>query len=237
MTLVVGILGLWQLAMCFGKFDFEDAHTIILIMGFVCLVYYALLFGTSFNGNRAHAARPDSNDNAGSIAVLAALAQDLSQKYPRLHNTWVTVAFFGGGNPDGRGARSFVGDLMKEKNQGLLTYFIECEQIGRGGSHGYVVPAGAEIDAFYADRELVRTLNRAAVAATGRHLKIIPAAVADPKGFGGYGCPTVALATLPPERQGTRGGSRSQEIDRGQLMLTLQLIEATLAEFEKTQFR
>ncbi len=37
-TLVMAILGLWRVAVFFGKLDFEDAHTITMVMGSVCAV-------------------------------------------------------------------------------------------------------------------------------------------------------------------------------------------------------
>jgi len=231
-TLVITLLGLWQVAMYFGKFDFEDAHTIALIMGSVCAIYYALAFGVFSNGAAPLRKATDPEHNAGSIAALAALAEDLSQKYPRLQNTWVTVAFFGRGGPEGLGAVSFAGKLARERDRALATYFIGCEHLGRGGSHGYVLPDMAAMAPLYADRELLRTLNRAAVITTGRQLGITRGTMTNSKGFVEYGFPTVSITTTPPE-----GNPGSRRIDRGQLLLSLQLLETCLSEFETGRLR
>ncbi|UCD58365.1 MAG: hypothetical protein JSV16_04410 [Candidatus Hydrogenedentota bacterium] len=235
-TLVITVLGAWQLAMYFGKLDFEDAHTIVLIMGAVCVFYYALMLGMVSNAAISQVRRPDQRHNAGSIAVLTGLAQDLSRKYPRLQNTWVTVAFFGGSGSDGHGAGFFARNLPQDRR--LPTYFIGCEEIGRGGLHGYVIPESVDMDPLYADRELVRTLNRAAVATTGHQLETTIAALTDSKRFVENGYPAITITTLP--RTGQYSGadmSGSEVIDRGQLLLSLQLIERSLLEFEKPQFR
>ncbi len=238
MTLVIGLLGIWQLAMNFGKLDFEDGRTIMLVMGMVCAIYYATLFGLWIKeGAAARGVKPDPESNAGSIAVLAALSEDLSKKYPRLQNTWVTVAFFAGG-PDARGARAFAKTLGKKQNQTLPTYFIGCEEIGRGGAHGYLAPWDRGVNPLYGDRELVRTLNRAALSSTGRQLEVIPADEADMKRFVDFGYPSIVLSTLPPDAGFERSGRQRQtRTNRGQLLLSLQLIERTLSEFEQPGFR
>jgi len=238
MTLVIGLLGLWQLAISFGKLDFEDGRTIMLVMGLVCTIYYVTLFGAWVKeGAAARGVRPDPGSNAGSIAVLAALAEDLSGKYPRLQNTWVTVAFFAGG-PDARGARAFAKAPGNRQNQALPTYFIGCEEMGRGGAHGYLAPWDRGINPLYGDRALVRILNRAALSSTGRQLEVIPAATMDMKRFVDFGYPSIVLSTLPPETGFERSGRQGQNrINRGQLLLSLQLIERTLSKFEQPQFR
>lgn len=237
-TLVMTLLGLWQLAMYFGKIDFEDAHTIILVMGTLCVVYYALWFGMLLDRAGSPVAKSDPSDNAGSIAVLTGLAQELSKKYPRLENTWVTVAFFGGSRQEGYGARSLAKKLSRKKGQRRPTYFVGCDRMGRGGPHGYVIPGNEPPRELYADRELIRILDRAAVAVTGRQPQTQLSTVTDAKEFAAYGYPAVAITTLPRPVDYTGGGpSGFNRIDRGQLLLSLQLVERTLLEFEKPLIR
>lgn len=238
MTLVIGLLGVWQFAMSFGKLYFEDGRTIMLVMGLVCAIYYAALFGIWIKeGAAARGVKPDPEGNAGSIATLAALTEDLSKKYPRLRNTWVTVAFFAGG-PDAMDTQAFARAPGKKQNQTLPMYFIGCEEIGRGGAHGYLVPWDRGANADYGDRELVRTLNRAALSSTGRQLEVIPAEKADMNRFAEFGYPSIVLSTLPPEDASERSGrQRNDRIQRGQLLLSLQLIERTLSAFEQPLFR
>lgn len=237
-TLVMALLGLWQLVMHFGKIDFEDAHTIVLIMGFACVLYYALWFGMFLNRAGPLAVTSDPSDNAGSIAVLTGLAQELSNKYPRLESTGVMVAFFGGSGREGYGARSFARNLSTKKGQKRPTYFIGCDGIGRGGLHAYAIPGSEPPGELYADRELVRILNRTAVAVTGRQPQTELSTVTDAKGFATYGYPAIAITTLPRPAGDTDGGpSGFDPIDRGQLLLSLQLLERTLQEFEKPLIR
>jgi len=235
-TLVMAVLGIWQLAVHFGKFDFEDAHTIMIIMGCVCVTYYALAFGTrSVDAMTARGERRPAH-NAGSIATLAALAEDLSQKYPRLRNTSVSVVFFGGGQR-GQGARSFAEGLARGRTGALPTYFIGCEQIGLGGPHAYVVPEDVAPNPLGADRELIRILNRAAAAATGRPLEMISGVASNAGAFAERGFPAALLTTLSRDgRNGYNEENNPREIDRGQLLLSLQLLEAGLSEFDRPQF-
>jgi hypothetical protein len=235
-TLVMVVLGIWQLAVHFGKFDFEDAHTIMIIMGCVCVTYYALAFGTRSVDAMPSRGERKPGHNAGSIATLAALAEDLSQKYPRLRNTSVSVVFFGGGQR-GQGARSFSKGLARERTGALPTYFIGCEQMGMGGPHAYVVPEDVAPNPLGADRELIRVLNRAAAAATGRPLEIVSGAALNSGVFADRGFPAAVLTTLSRDgRDGHNEESNPREIDRGQLLLSLQLLEAGLSEFDKPQF-
>ncbi len=234
-TIVAALLALWQLGLHFGKFDFEDAHTIMMIMAAVCSVYYAVAFGV--HSARAIPVRGDRAlmRNAGSIATLAALSEDLSQKYPRLDSTWVSVAFFGGGS-EGHGAGSFAKRLARDRNSVLPTFFVGCEQTGGGGSHGYLIPGNEATSSLDADRELIRTLNRAAVATTGSPLEIVSGDAADSRAFAKRGFPAAVLTTLSRDGRDADKGAESPEIDRGQLLLSLQLLEAALAEFDKPQF-
>ncbi len=237
-TLVMALLGLWQLARYFGKIDFEDAHTIVLIMGAVCAVYYALWFGMLLDRVGLRVAKSDLSDNAGSIAVLTGLAQELPKKYPRLENTWVTVAFFGGTERGDYGAKSLAKSLSKKTGQKRPTYYIGCDGMGRGGPHAYVIPGNEPPGALYADRELIRIMDRAAVAVTGRQPETELSTVSDAEEFAAYGYPAVVITTLPTPADDTGGGpSGFNPIDRGQLLLSLQLVERTLLEFEKPLIR
>lgn len=233
MTLVMALLGLWQLAAHYGRFDFEDAHTIMMIMGSVCAIYYAVASGVHAKGAMPAKSRRAMIHNAGSVATLAALAEDLSQKYPRLQNTWVSVAFFGGGS-EGEGAASFVRRLAGEHDRTLPTYYIGCDRDGMGGPHAYVIPAGGATNPLDADRKLIRTLNRAAVTVAGRSLEIVAGHAPDSAAFAKHGFPAVALATLSREgREGHNEEGGALQIDRGRLLLSLQLLETALVEFEK----
>jgi hypothetical protein len=233
MTLVIAIIGLWQILIYFGKLDFEDAHTIMLIMGSVCLIYYALLLGVYSNMARTAEASYKQKHNAASIALLAALAEDLSNKYPRLENTWVTVAFIGSG-PDSRGAKMLARRI--KRNRKLPTYFIGCERIGSGGAHAYVIPDDVRTDPLFVDRTLIRVFNGVSAEIMGRHLEIAPGTVTDSKGFVDYEIPSITITTLSQEERKTpAGGSEPGHVDRGQLLLSLQLIESALSKFDDTQ--
>ena len=238
MTLVMALLGLWQLAMHFGKLTFEDAHTITLIMGIVCSLYYALWFVTLSHEGSHFPEDPHAEQNAGSMAVLAGLSQDLSQKYPRLQNTWVTVAFFGGTGSSGHGARQFARAFSRERGRGLPMQFIGCEQLGRGEIHACMIPGNTSADSLYTDRELVRILNRAALAVTGFQLHTITKGGVNSRGFVEFGHPTIAITTMPQEERHVDGGRTDPHaIQRGQLILSLQLIEKALLELDKVRLR
>lgn len=236
MTLVITLLGLWRVAVYFGKFDFEDAHTIAMIMGSVCALYYALAFGVCVNRALSLKKTADPKRNAGSLAVLAALAEDLSHKYPRLENTSVTVAFFGRGRMGGSGAEEFAEKLAREQNRAAPTYFIGCERAGRGGAHGYVLSEDTISESLYTDRSMIRAFNRAAVKTTGRPLEILRGETPDANGFIEQDYPAIVLSTFAPAGKGDGDeGIRHGNIDRGQLLLTLQLLEANLSELDKLQ--
>lgn len=228
MTLVIAIIGLWQLLIFYGKLDFEDARTIMLIMGSVCVVYFALLCGSFVRSAKGEETILTRKHNAGSIAVLAALSEDLAKKYPRLENTWVTVAFIGDG-PDGWGARALARRIMQRRKRKLPTYYVGCERIGRGGPHGYLISGDVNDNPLFAERELIRTLNGATIQVTGRQLEIVPERAANSRGFVDYGVPAIAITTRP------RTGSKPDRIDRGQLLISLQMIEAALLRFEQSQ--
>jgi hypothetical protein len=228
MTLVMMALGLWRAAIYWGRFDFEDARTIALVMGLVCAIYYALAFGVCIRQDLSSEKDRDPMANAGSLATLVALAEDLSQKYPRLENTSVTVAFFGRGRMGEGGAHEFA----RRAGGGALSYFIGCEKAGSGGAHAYIV--GDDIPSGPRDRDLIRAFNRAAVRVTGRQLEIARGETTNSRGFVEEGYEAIALTTLAPAGESARDeGATRGEIDRGQLLLTLQILEAGLSELDK----
>lgn len=234
MTLVFLVLGLWRAAIYLGTFDFEDAHTIALVMGMVCAIYYAIALGTCIAEGSMQKKNRDPVSNAGSVAVVAALADDLSHRYPLLENTWVTVAFFGKGGMDGSGAEEFARKLAGEKGNALPTYFLGCEQAGRGGAQGYVVSNDAATKALLADRNLLRVLNHASVRTTGAPLEIVRGETTDTIGFLEGGDPAIVLTTRRSSTEQSPGEiAKTGEIHRGQLMLTLQLIEESLSELDR----
>jgi hypothetical protein len=234
MTLVIAVLGLWRTAVYFGKFDFEDARTIALVMGLVCAIYYAIAFGTCIQEDLVQKKFRDSSSNIGSLAVIAALAEDLSQKYPRLENTWVTIVFFGHGRMDGGGAEEFAQRIAGEKGNALPTYFMGCEQAGRGGTHGYVLSDDAITKSIQSDRDLVRAVNRTTVRTTGAPLEIVRGETTNAVGFLKKGFPSIVLTTRQPANEQSGSGlPETGEIHRGQLMLTLQLLEASLSELDR----
>ncbi len=227
MTLVMMTLGLWRAAIYSGRFDFEDAHTIAVVMGSVCALYYALAFGACVHRGLSSEKDRDPVSNAGSLATLVALAEDLSGKYPRLENTSVTVAFFGNGRMGEGGADEFA----RREVGGLPSYFIGCENAGSGGAHAYIL--GDDILSGPRDRGLIRAFNRAAVRATGRPLEIVRGETTNSGGFVEEGYEAIALTTLPPAGERDDGAGRGR-IDRGQLLLTLQILEAGLSELDKS---
>jgi hypothetical protein len=234
MTLVFVVLGFWRTAIYFGKFDFEDAHTIAVVMGSVCTIYYATAFGTCIQESLTHRENRDPAANAGSLAVVAALAEDLSEKYPRLENTWVTIAFFGHGGMDDGGAEELARKIAQEKGHVLPTYFIGCEQAGRGEVQGYILDDSFVSKSAQSDRNLIRAVNRAADRTTGHPLEIIRERTINSRGFLERGFPSIILTTSRPA--GKRSSNRipeSGEIHRGQLTLTLQLLEASLSELDR----
>ena len=234
MTLVFVVLGLWRTAIYFGRFDFEDAHTIALVMGSACAIYYATAFGTCIQESLTQRENRDPASNAGSLAVVAALAENLSQKYTRLENTWVTIVFFGHGGIDGGGAEELARKIGREKGHALPTYFIGCEQVGQGGAHGYILDDSIISKSVQSDRDLIRAMNRATDRTTGRPLEIIREGTTNSKGFIERGFPSIVLTTRrPASEQSSNGIPESGEIHRGQLMLTLQLLEATLSELDR----
>jgi hypothetical protein len=237
-TLMITLLGVWQFLVYFAKLDFEDARTVALVMGLVCAMYYGLLLGVDTGESLAgRNIKRDPAYNAGSIAVLTALSEDLSERYPYLQNTWVTVVFLGGG-PGGEGARSFAAEAGRIRRNGLPTYFIGCRHIGRGGPQGCVIPAETEMDPLYADSGLVRALNRSAGAVVGAYPEIMTGTMPDAAGFAEAGIPTLTLATLPPaDGQGDGDRPGDDGIDRGKLLVSLQVMERVLVELDKTQFR
>lgn len=229
-TVVITILGFWRIANFFGKFDSEDARTIMLVMGAVCMIFYGLLFGVEV----LEAAGPASRDpgrNAGSVAALAALTSDLAEKYPRLQHTWVTVAFFGGSAED-PGSRELAKDMASEEKGGLPIYYIGLEDLGGGGSHGYVAPDNVALDALYADRELLRAVGATATAITGRPLDTAVGSIVSSRGFVEQDFPTATITTLPGESNNPGGIQKSRNIDRGQLLLSLQIIEGALQRLD-----
>jgi hypothetical protein len=235
MALVVFIIGIWQLFIYFHRFEFEDAHTIMMIMGFVCVVYAGLLFGVFTRTTEHGTVFATRRQNAGSIAVLAALAEDLNQKHPRLETTWVTLAFLGSG-PDSRGARALAKQVTDKRKRTLPTYFVGCERLGRGGSYGFVIPAEINDNPLMAERDLIRALNRAALAITGRQLEIVPDLVTNSQGFADYGVPSLAITTRQRDQnEGAVPQADSDAIDRGQLLISLQLLEAALMQFEQSR--
>ena len=168
----------------------------------------------------------DPTYNAGSIAVLAALAEDLSERYPRLESTSVTIAFFGRGRMGDGGVDDFAGRLKKKRNPSVPAYFIGLERVGRGGAHGYVLGDGIVLEAPYAERELMRAMGDAATRTTDRSLEIIREDTTNAEGFAERGYPTIDVTTA------LKAGGRG-EIDRGQLLVTLQLLERTLSELDR----
>ena len=227
MTLVMFLLGLWRAAIHWGKFDFEDAHTIAMTMGSALAIYYALAFGACVRQELSYGNDRDPASNAGSLATLVALAEDLSGKYPRLENTSVTVAFFGSGRMGEGGAYEFA----RQEAAKLPSYFIGCEDAGGGGAHASILGDDTLSGPLKGDRGLIRALNRAAVRATGRPLEIVRGETPTAKAFVEKGVEALALTTLAPvgERNARRG-----EIDRGQLLVTLQILEAGLLELDKS---
>jgi hypothetical protein len=232
MTLVFLVLGLWRTAIYFGKFDFEDAHTIAVVMGSVGAIYYAAAFGTCIQESLTQRENLDPAENAASLAVVMALAEDLSQRYPRLENTWVTIAFFG----HGRGAEKLARAIAREKGRAQPTYFIGCEKPGRGGGHGYILDDSAVSNPMQPDRNLIRAVNRAALGTTGRPLEIVRERTTNAKGFLEREFPSIVLTTSrPASGQGSNGAIESGKVHRGQLTLTLQLLQASLTELDRPQ--
>jgi len=231
-ALVMALLGLWRVAVLFGKLDFEDAHTIALIMGSVCAGYFALALATSAGEALSAKNASDPASNVGSIAVLGGLAEDLAQRYPNLQNTWVTVAFFGRDGMNESGAGKFARWLGRKRNRLEPGYFIGCEHLGNGGTHGYVLDADIESSPLHADRDLVRAANTAAIGITGRQLEIMRGETIGSKEFVKRDYPAIVLSTMPPAERGKNDGG---EINRGQLLVSLQLIEATLSILDRPQ--
>ncbi len=227
MSLAMTALGLWQLVMYLAKFESEDARTIMFIMGAVCMIYYALWFGKSLEGVMKPAARVDSTENVGSVAALMAVARDLSNRNPRLQNTSVTIAFFGGSRAQASGARAFARKLSNKRQRGLPTSFVGFEQIGRSRRYCYLMPDNVRMNALYVDRQLIRTLNRAAAAVTDRELEPMPSGVTDSVGFATYGFPATTIAALPRENT-----SELEKEDNGALLVGVELIEQALLEFD-----
>jgi hypothetical protein len=231
-TLVMTILGLWRFAAFFGKFDSEDARTIALIMGATCAAYYALALGMSANGALSAKKAVDPAHNAGSVAVLAALAEDLSEKYPRLETTSVTIAFFGHGRAGATGSENFAEKLARETDRALPVYFVGLDGAGNGGNHAYTPGEGS--GSFRGGSDLNEIFGRAAADTLGRPLEIVRDGRASSEVFAERGYPAIVLSTLPPDYyEGGEGGGNSGDLDRGQLLLTLQLIEAGLAGLDK----
>jgi hypothetical protein len=234
-SLVTAVLGLWHLVAYFAKFEFEDARTVSLAMGCVCVAYYALWLGTGWARSAEQADSLGPAYNVGSLAVLSGVAQDLAQRYPRLETTAVTVAFFGDDRSESDGARRFVRKVLRRRSHTLPAYFVGCQEIGRGGPHAYVIPNDDTPAPPYGDWDLVRVINRVAVAATGQDLKTEISAVGESRDFAEYGYPAVAITSLPERDMGANGGARAPEsIDRGQLLLSVQLLEKTLLEFDRS---
>ena len=230
MTLVMFVLGLWRAAIYLGKFDFEDAHTIAMVMGSVCAIYYALAFGVCLQQGLSYREGRDPASNAGALATLVALAEDLSQKYPRLENTSVTVAFFGSGRMGEGGAYEFA----RQEVVRPPSYFISFEDAGRGGAHAHILGDDILSEAPQGNRDLIRAFNRAAVKATGRPLEIVRGETSTAKAFVEEGSEALALTTLGPAgERGRDEGAARRKIDRGQLLVTLQILEAGLLELDK----
>ncbi|GAB4355279.1 MAG: hypothetical protein Kow0099_39250 [Candidatus Abyssubacteria bacterium] len=224
MAVIMAVMGVWQLMNCFGKLEPEDARTVMTVMGAVCAAFFGLWFASGFMKGVARAPRY----NSGSIAALVGLARDMTKRYPSLQNTAVTVAFFGEVGANASGARAFAKMLERHEETGITpVYFIGLKELGRGGPHAFVIPYDESPGLSYADRDLMRVLNRAAFSITGARLESVSSTIADSKGFVEYGFPSVTIATAPSTQT-------TDEIDRAQLLLSLQLLERALMEFERT---
>jgi len=227
-SLVFVILGIWRAAIYFGKFDFEDAHTIAAVMGAACVIYYALAFGICIQSGLGQREKSDARVDAGALAVAAGLADDLSQRRVSLENTWVTVAFFGDG-----GSEEFAERIGRRTDHTLPTYFIGCERLGRGGALGMIFDNSTIVKSDQVDRSLVRAMNRATEGITGRPLEIIRDAKTNASAFIEQGIPSIALTTTGPENWSNTGKAPGSDgIDREKLMLALKLLETTLSALD-----
>ncbi len=223
-TVVMTVLGIWQLLNCFGKLKSEDSRTIMTMMGAACVAYFGVWFA---DGLMRRDASADPAYNAGSIAVLVGLARDLSNRYPKLQNTSVTVAFFGEVGAEAYGARALARRLENREDRAAPLYFIGCKELGGGGPHAFVIPEDQPPGISYADRDLTRVLNRAAVSVSGSRFETVSSTITDADGFVERGFPSVTITTASgPERE-TPG------MDRAQLLVSLQLLEKALLEFER----
>ncbi|MBI5118216.1 hypothetical protein HZA56_17200 [Candidatus Poribacteria bacterium] len=242
MSLAMAALGLLQLIMYLGSFESEDARTVMFVMGAVCMLYYALWFGKSLEADMRPRSRTGAqtgvSENAGSIAALGMVARDLSIQDPRLQSTWVTIAFFGGSKTEGTGARTFArklpgkrsGGISSEQERGLPTYFIGFDEIGRSARFSCVVPDNVSMNSLYVDRELIRILNRAAIATTGRQIETVTAAVTDSRGFVERGFPSVTVTALEEGNASQTGQADEKYLPAGVAML-----EKTLLAFDSLQ--
>ncbi len=230
MTVALLIMGLWQFCLHFGYLKFEDAHTIMFTMGMGCLLLYGAW--TFFCWQRlSRQTVSDPYHNAGSIAVLTGLVEDLSRRYRNVQNTSVTVAFFGGGS-DAAAARAYARRLAREDKRAVPVYFLACEHIGRGGDHALLIPFESA-DPLFRDRALVRILDRVAGSVTRKQLGMLTANPSNARGFVEQGFPTATLTTLPKETSKTPEDKESEQIARGGLLVSLKLLEQFVFEFDR----
>jgi len=219
-------MGLWQLAIHFGKFDSEDARTILLVMGGACLAYFAWYSFVVWDEGDAKREASSSSQDVGSMAMLSQLALNLRNEDLGLENTWVSVVFFGG--DDGQGAKTFAKKLSRSPEHSIETIFIGCRRIGRGERLAFLFPLEERSKNPLSERRLLRILSSDAAAAGERTPEILPVEPDQFRGFAGKEFPYVIFTSLPPEG----GAADESDIQPNQLEPALHVLEKMLVQLD-----
>lgn len=228
-SLVLLAMGVWQLLLYFGKFESEDARTVMVAMGAICVVYFALWTVVSWKEASRRREPESPTYNAGSIAVLAGIASDMGQRNPRLENTWVTVAFLGGDS--GQGARAFARKLSRNRKESVEAILIGCHDIGRDGDVSLVTPLD-ERDSF-SEQRLVQLFSAVATEAGRLSPEVFPSD-APPLGVSAAeGFPSVELASSV--QSGLSTSQQSNGINETELAPVAHMIESVLVKMDSEQ--
>jgi hypothetical protein len=203
----------------------------MLVIGGFCIAYFAIWSAVSWSGLSATKEEGKPSNNAGSLALLSALALDMGQRNPRLENTWVTIAFFGGNS--GQGADGFIDKIASSKENSVETHLIQCREVGRREHVALLVPWDAEED-LLSERRLVKAFSAAAATGAGHQPPEMVLMDAPPsEELGEKGFPSLILTSTEPGALPNPGGTDGN--DRTRLLPILYMIKAALSELDSEQ--